>query len=104
MLPERPVVMCSGRSGWPFGPDGVLTAHEVWVPVSRRQLLVMHWAGSPGGQREALSGDRVQDINRYLAALGGPMVFCCPSDAHAVEQALTEEMSMPNPREPERSS
>ena len=104
VLPERPVVMCSGGTGGLFGPGGVLTAHEVWVPVSRRQLLVMHWAGSPGGQRVALSGNRVRDVNRYLAALGGPMVFCCPSDANAVEQMLVEQPSAVSPEGPECSA
>lgn len=102
VLPERPVVPFSWRNGGLFGPGGVLNAHEVWVPVSRRRLLVTHWVDSPGGQRRALSGDRVQSINRYLAAVGGPMVFCHPSDAPAVEQMLAEQANMSNPGEPER--
>ncbi|MXW99877.1 MAG: DUF4238 domain-containing protein [Acidimicrobiaceae bacterium] len=102
VLPERPVVMYSARSAWPYGPGGALNAHEVWVPVSRRQLLVMHWVDSPGGKREALSDDRVQAINRYLETVGGPMVFCHPSDARSVEQMVAEQANMSNPEEPER--
>ena len=44
------------------------------------------WA--PTGTELELSGERLRDINAYMAHLDGPMVFCCPSDAEAVIEML----------------
>ena len=88
VLPERPVVMHSGPRGGPYGTGGALTAHEVWIPVSRRFLLLMHWTERRDGTELELSGERLRDINAYMAHLDGPMVFCCPSDAEAVIEML----------------
>ncbi len=96
VLPERPVVMQSWPRGEPYGTGGVPTAHEVWVPVSRRFLLLMHWVERRDGTELELSGERLRDINAYMAHLDGPMVFCCPSDAEAVMQMLAQP-----PRPPE---
>ena len=90
VLPERPVVMHSGPRGGPYGTGGVLTAHEVWVPVSRRFLLLMHWTQRRDDTELELSGQRLRDINAYMAHLDGSMLFCYPSDAEAVMQMLAD--------------
>ena len=96
VLPERPVVMHSGPGEGPYGTGGVLTAHEVWVPVSRRFLLLMHWVERRDGTELELSGERLRDINAYMVHIDGPMVFCCPSDEEAVIQMLAQ---LPRPPE-----
>ena len=104
VLPERPVVMHSGFRRMPLGTGGVLTAHEVRVPVSRRVMLLMHWVERRDGTELEVSGERLRDINAYMARLDAPMIFCSPSDAQAVAQ-IAAQLSRRSevPEEPEHT-
>ena len=92
VLPERPVVMYSAGRGGFYGPGGVLDAHEVWVPLSRRVLLMMHWMDDSNPEGMEVPAGLVTKLNAYLSALGGPTVFCAPSDTEAVMRMLTRQV------------
>ena len=99
VLPERPVVVHSAGRGGFYGLGGMRDAHEVLVPVSRRVLLLMHWLDDGDSHGSQVSADLVSYINAHLSALGGPRVFCAPSDTEAVMRMLTQRMPPPDASE-----
>ena len=92
VLPERPVVMHSAGRGGFYGPGGVIDAHEVLVPVSRRVLLMMYWLDDGDSHGSQVPPDLVSYVNVHMSALGGPTVFCAPSDTEAVMRMFTRQM------------
>lgn len=102
VLPEHPIVMWSGADRGLFGPEGVLNAHRILVPVSRKLLLVMHWTEWTDDVASSvydISAESVHALNIYMCmSSGGRTVFCNPLDTPNVYKIKDRTSMHVNPK------
>ena len=66
VLPEDPLTMLSEHGDDRYGPGGIGDADEVWVPINRHHLLVMHRRSDEvDGICAKASPDFVSAYNRF---------------------------------------
>ena len=68
-----------------YGPGGIGSADEVWVPINRHHLLVMHRrTDEVDGICAKASPELIPAYNRFQIGQPRQTVFCSPSDIAAV--------------------
>ena len=85
VLPEDPLTMLSEYGDDRYGPGGIGSADEVWVPINRHHLLVLHRRPDEvDGICAKASPDLISAHNRFQIGQPRQTVFCSPSDIAAV--------------------
>ncbi len=94
---DRPVSLhADEESRGPFGSIGLMTADEVWMPLSPSELLVMTHPGTGPARRGTLRQDQVESVNLRVAANCHEWAFARPGNPQAEEiTMMLAELSAP---------
>ena len=85
VLPEDPLTVLSEYGNDRHGPGDIGPADEVWVPINRHRLLVMHRrTDEADGICAKASPDLISAYNRFQVGQPRQTVFCSPKDATTV--------------------
>jgi hypothetical protein len=96
LLPDRPIFLHQRpENRRPFAGVGFGTADEIWVPLTRRALLVLHDDPSIGDAFLNGTPELAEERNPAFVHNAWDEVYCHPEDA-----AKVGELEMPGPDRP----
>lgn len=95
-LPDRPIFLYQRpENRHPLAGVGFGTADEIWVPLARRTLLVLHSDPSIGDMFATASPEMMADKNQGFIHNAWDEIYCHPDDAARITQ-----LEMPSPERP----
>ena len=88
MLSDRPVLLYQKPENWmPDVGVGFATADQVWLPLNRQTLLILHNDAVVGDRVfDAPPGFSVDECNQTLIRQTAAEIYCHPDDLRRLEQ------------------
>ena len=95
VLSDQPVILHQSRPQPDLGV-GVLTADEIWLPLDRRNVLIMHHRPPSSASGVANAPSMLRDtFNEAVMWSAASEIYCHPDDLHIVQSAQLPEPNRP---------